>query len=569
MMLISNIAAAVFLSALMLGAALLVWAPGLALSGMVPAFARVPSLRLAAVPLGSAVAGWLLFWAWFASPMIGYGASGLVAALSIAAIALKANCLTDREIRYPLTFALLICVAFFCNVSDQGNIFNGSFMVANRYWATLDNDLPKEFAEQLMKGQAAFPEWICCAGFWKYSDRPPLQTGMIMLGFPFVITRYAQLAYLMLGISANGLWIFGLWSLLRGFNIPERRIGLAIIAVSLVGAVYINTVYTWPKMLAGALTLAMITTMFTQVGTARTRSLLSGALAAFSMLAHGGAAFGIIGALIVGQRKIRAWGIKNCLLAACVAAVCYLPWVGFQKFFDPPGDRVIKMQLGGETSIVNSKADLDPRPPLSAIISGYQQAGIVGAVKNKIANVRLLVGDPIIFDDWRGWQPMWKGSIAKELRFYLDQRLGGAPGLLLIGAVAMFWYRNILKERWARTMWALVIASSIAYIALEFGTEYAATWLHTAPYSLLLLWCALGAVTLVQINRPWTYGVLVAHFVSFLLLWTINVPHAYKEFSADGVGMGMQVTKFLSAAGIVFLLSKLWGKEPLAAHGYN
>ena len=161
---------------------------------------------------------------------------------------------------------------------------------------------------------------------------------------------------------------------------------------------------------------------------------------------------------------------------------------------------------------------------------------------------------------------MWKGSIAKELRFYLDQRLGGAPGLLLIGTFAMFWYRNILKERWAHTMWALVIASSLAYIALEFGTEYAATWLHTAPYSLLLLWCSLGTVTLVQINRPWTYGVLVAHSLCFLLLWTINVPHAFKEFIADGIGTGMQVVKFILAAGIVFLLSRLWMKERFAAH---
>jgi hypothetical protein len=31
---------------------------------MIPVFARLPSLRLVAVPLESAIAGWLLFWAW-------------------------------------------------------------------------------------------------------------------------------------------------------------------------------------------------------------------------------------------------------------------------------------------------------------------------------------------------------------------------------------------------------------------------------------------------------------------------------------------------------------------------
>src|SRR5690348_14838389 len=108
MILISNIASAFLLSTLMLCAAILMWAPGLAISGMVPAFARIPSLRLAAIPLGSALTGWLLFWAWFVSPSVGYGASTLVAAGSIAAIAFKPSCLTDREIRYALIFALLI-----------------------------------------------------------------------------------------------------------------------------------------------------------------------------------------------------------------------------------------------------------------------------------------------------------------------------------------------------------------------------------------------------------------------------------------------------------------------------
>jgi hypothetical protein len=559
MIFIGNISSAVLLSALMLCAAILMWAPGLAISGVIPAFARVPSLRLAAIPLGSAITGWLLFWAWFVSPSVGYSASSVVAAGSIAVIALKPSCMTDREIRYPLIFALLICVAFFCNVSDQGNVYDGSFMVFHRYWATLDNIIPQQFADQLMKGRATFPKWICCTTEWKFSDRPPLQTGMIMLAYPYVPTRFALFVYLLLGISANGLWIFGLWSLLRVFEIPERQIGLAVIAVALVGAVYVNTVFTWPKMLAGALMLAMATTIFAQTGATRTRSLLSGTLAALSMLAHGAAAFGIIGTLVAGQRHIRAWGVLNCVLAAIVASACYLPWIGFQKFFDPPGDRLVKWHLAGKPMI-------DPRPPLEVIVSSYMETGLTGTIKNKIENARMLIGDPsIFFGGMRSWQHRWDASVAQKLRVYLDYRVGGAPGLLLIGTFAMFWYRDVLRERWARTMWALIIASSFAYIALEFGTLNATTWLITSPYSLLLLWCALGALALIKINRPWTYAVLAAHAISFLSLWTFNVPHAAKEFSADGIGTGMQVVRFIAVIAVVFVMGRLWIKNRIDA----
>lgn len=555
---IGSLATAFCLSILMLGASLLVWAPGLALSGMTSTFVRTPALRLAAVPLGSALAGWLLFWAWFTGPAIGYSASVLIVVLSVTTIALKPRNLIDRDIRYPLAFSLLICLIFFCLVGDRGNLLGGSVMVSGRLWATLDNDLPRMFADELIKGRTTFPQWVWDE--WKYSDRPPLQTGMIMIAYPFVAARYAQLVYLMLGIAANGLWIFGIWSFLRAFDLPERQIGLAIVALSMVGAIYVNTVYTWPKMLGGALTVAAATTVFLKDGTARSRSLLSAALAALSMLAHGSAAFGLIGIFFAGQRNIRAWGLKNFVIGVCVAAVCYLPWVGFQKFFDPPGDRLIKYHLAG-TSI--GDGEIDPRPPLEAIVSSYWETGLYGTIKNKIVNVRQLVGDPTIFSDWRGWQPLWKGSIANELRFHLDQKIGTAPGLLLIGVFAMVWYRDILRERWALTAWALVITSSLAYVVLEFGTEFSSAWLITAPYSLLLLWCTLGAVTLVQINRPWAYGVLIGHALSFLLLWAINVPSASEEFNDGSLAVGMKVGAVLTAMGIAFLLAN-YGRSSVA-----
>jgi hypothetical protein len=170
----------------------------------------------------------------------------------------------------------------------------------------------------------------------------------------------------------------------------------------------------------------------------------------------------------------------------------------------------------------------------------------------------MLLGDPSIYNDWRGWQPLWSGSFGKELRFYLDHRLGGAPGLLLIGVFAMFWYRGILRQRWARTTWALLIASSATFVLLEFGTEFASAWLIVAPYSIVLLWSAIGAVALVQIDRLWAYAVLIAHGVSFLLLWASNVPSAFREVNAGHIDVGMKVAELLPMIGIFLLFRTMW-----------
>jgi hypothetical protein len=546
----TSIVAAVCVSALMLGLSLLVWMPGLALGGLVRSFRDSPVLRLAAIPLGTSAAGWIVFWAWFASPTVGYLFSAAVMVMSVVLAVRYPGCLTDRDVRYPLAFAVLLCTGFLCIAGDRGRILDGPWMVSNRYWATLDNDLPRVFAEELVRGRATLPEWLCC--LWKLSDRPPLQSGVVLIALPFFTLKYRLLAYLMLSIAANGLWIFGLWAFLAAVDLRPREIAWSILAVSLVGAAYINTVYTWPKMLAGGLTVAAAATVFVKTGSSRARSLGCALLAAFSMLAHGASAFGLLGLLVAGQRQIRGWGLRNCIVAGVVAVACYIPWMGFQKFVNPPGDRLIKYHLAG-TSIV----DIDPRPPLEAIVASYREIGLAGTLQNKLTNVRLLMSDPTLFADWRNWQPRWKGTWPNELRVYLDHKTAAAPGLLLVGVLALIWRRDLRKRRWARTMGVLVVATAAAFVVIEFGTEFSSTWLISGPYSLFILWCALGAVALVESRRAWAYGVLAAHAASFLFLWVIHVPAAVRDFRRMPLGVGMQVSGLATAAGIAYLMTRL------------
>lgn len=96
----------------MLGALLLVWAPGVALAAWFSSWNDAPALRIALVPIGSGLAGFLLFWAWFFGPQIGQATSVTVDALSLGALLLGARRL-DREILVPTLLATAICLLYF------------------------------------------------------------------------------------------------------------------------------------------------------------------------------------------------------------------------------------------------------------------------------------------------------------------------------------------------------------------------------------------------------------------------------------------------------------------------
>ena len=63
------------------------------------------------------------------------------------------------------------------------------------------------------------------------------------------------LTTLLIGIAANGLWVIGLWAFLRALRVAERSIYLCVLCVAATGAIFLNTVYTWPKLLSAALLL--------------------------------------------------------------------------------------------------------------------------------------------------------------------------------------------------------------------------------------------------------------------------------------------------------------------------
>ena len=156
------------------------------------------------------------------------------------------------------------------------------------------------------------------------------------------------------------------------------------------GFTFIHGFYTWPKLYPVAYLLIvaayLLTERYHQVRGRRMTGALVGVALALAMLCHGGSFFAILG-LACSLLFLRRCPSPRFLLAMTVAAVLtYTPWVLYQKFYDPPGDRLLKFHLAGVQ---------EPHPEVSLanlLISSYKKAGLHKVIQYKITNFRFLMG---------------------------------------------------------------------------------------------------------------------------------------------------------------------------------
>lgn len=372
----------------------------LALTGLPMALAVFVAMRrgLRSVPLLLAVAlaasgatAMLAFWAYYADPTIGQALAFLIVLGSIQGIVLVRPDRLDRgllrELAVPaalwaLGSAFVLYLGFL-----HGGVDEPLTMAATRFSHPLppDNQIPAHFADWYFDhGHEGPPPPF---GDWLSSDRPPLQSGYVLAQRPFGWDD-AGLHYQVLGVVVQQLWIVGMWALLCAARIRPLARGLAMLAamVSDVGILY--GFFVWPKLIAAAFLLAafamVISEDWPRLRTNPYAAALFAALCGLAMLAHGASAFGILPLLLIAAwRGLPSWRWLG--IAALVGVALLGPWTAYQRLADPPGDRLLKWQLGGSLPI-------DDRGALEGIVDGYREVGLDGALGNKWENVTTIVG---------------------------------------------------------------------------------------------------------------------------------------------------------------------------------
>jgi len=99
------------------------------------------------------------------------------------------------------------------------------------------------------------------------------------------------------------------------------------------------------------------------------------------LLAHPGSVFSApaILALLIARTRLFTW--RQAIVAAALVFLAFLPWTLYQKYYDPPGNRLLKMHLAGVM-------EPDARGTFQALPDAYAHVSAARIVENKWSNVK-------------------------------------------------------------------------------------------------------------------------------------------------------------------------------------
>jgi len=474
-----------------------------------------PWLPLAA--LGAvAAAGYVGFFAFFAGALIGKIYAGTLLLLGLAgtlwrnpAVApLPADALAAPKLLAVVGIFYLSLLHLFPSTLE----FHA--LAANRFNPLPgDNTLPHNTARALFRGATLrAPE-----ADWLSSDRPPLQAGWLLLAKPVTLATGLDerttdgTAAVWLQLS----WILAAYGLLRqlGLGRPRALAWTALLAAT--GFFVLNSVFTWPKLSAAALVIGAYAVWFGggAAPLSRRRALLGAAFAGLAWLSHGGVAFSFLAlAPWIAWRALRGEG-RHWLAAAGVFLMFAVPWLAYQKFYDPPGNRLLKWHLGGQI-------DKDQRGTWATIRDGYHALPPGEMVARRVSNLQYQVGG-----DWSAWRDfaIGRAPFRRSEEFF---RTGRALTWWLLGAIAL---PLALRRRRSDVPWlehrrlaAWAAGTTLLWCLLLFLPE--AAIIHQGSYAALLgafvllaAWCELAG--------GWTLALVAAvQLAAFGTTWLSATP---------------------------------------------
>lgn len=460
---------------------------------------RVPIL-LAIGLLGSGVVGLLGFWTTYAGTTIGetFAFFAVFGSLLLAVWSAWKGSL-DRKILgrlaeplglWALGSAFLVFLGFLHGGTSPVPLGTASIRFSHQL--PTDAELPKFFIDWFAAhGHNGTPPIY--PGEWMFSDRPPLQVGYALYQRPFH-TDLTGLDYEVMGVVLQQLWIVGLWAVLDAAGCSRRTRGLAMIAVLVSGLAIVNGFFVWPKLLPAAYLLAVAALVLTPLWEEVRRSLWAGGLIAglcgLAMMGHGASVFGIVPlAIVAAFRGMPSWRWIGVAILAGIVVMA--PWSAYQKWADPPGNRLTKWTLAGDINV-------DSMSTGEAVRKAYAKAGFDGILENKERNFKEMLGYEATKQTL---ETAFKGNLTeavrsfRELNFYF---LLPSFSLLLLTPFAMLaLYRRRSRARpefgFALRTFAVLVLGSVFWGLVVFGTVVDDTIVHIFSYAVPILAMA-GAV---------------------------------------------------------------------------
>jgi len=350
------------------------------------------------------------------------------------------------------------------------------------------------------------------------------------------------------------LWIPVLVELGRAFGLPARKAGAAVLLVAASGWTPVNVVYTWPKLLAGEYGLLALLLVVRRAIVPGVDVLLAAVATGLAYLSHGTAGYFVAGlvALAFVRRGLRVvGGVRTAAVAGAALVVLVAPWSGYQHWYDPPGDRLLKWHLPDAPSVD------DPRSLGAALEDAYLRTPVADVLMYKAHNLWLTVWVPKRLGSFVGvavWADEgWRG----RLRYEELTSLLWSMGLLgFLAPLAM----GPSRRRTLLPVLVVTAATWLIWCALQYGRGGSAAFLHHGPAALPLLLGWIGAVVLVTSARPAVRAVgALGQVALFALLWVSTPPPATGLGSAPspaGSALARGVLLAVAAAAAVALVAR-------------
>lgn len=531
-------------------------------------------MPLAAVAL-IALSGYVIFWIYWLNPTAGKVSSYAFLALSMARLGWLLHRQGWARLRksfggwdslLPGLLTLLIGLFYLgilCLWQSDDTLHFKAQRRFFHYSLPSDNEITQIFAERLSAGQ----DPRALIGDWQSSDRPPLEAGgqllyrPIFLALGFDRDATDQPPGLLLQLS----WVAAAWAFLRAAKFSLSQSAWIVASIAATGFLYVNSVYIWPKLLAAALSSGAFTLLLQRrqpgLPPETGKVIFAASMAGLAVLSHGGAVFALF-VISLALLLPRFWpGLKLVALGCVVFITLNLPWIAYQKFYDPPGNRLVKWHLAGVVEI-------EPRGVGQALLESYANAGWRQILFLKRTNLETLFvpGDYL---QMFSFTPA-TAEDRRRVEFYTVFRTFGIFGLgWFIGFVMLAKSRKKstaplpIDQRPAEP-WLPILVSMVTiglWALLMFGPS--STVIHLGPYFPILILFATLAALILRFSR-WLFMV-VSLFNFALFLGSYLLPHRTAAVAVARLDWIAALVALTGATGVGLLLWKsrhLTGAEP-------
>lgn len=437
---------------------------------------------------------------------------------------------------------------------------------ALRYGALLgDNVLQDKFAHHLWNNLSTVQFY----GDWNGSDRPPLQSGILLLTRPFETllgvpndAGFANLHAMQWGLGASIvaqiIWIPGLYVLLRALRIRPGVSALTIGFASVLPLVIWNTTFTWPKLMSAGLALAALAIMVTLVLDRPERvtvpTCAAGSLFVLAYLTHGAAAFVAPAPVVLAILAFRGRGVRRFLEASAVTAgagaLLYLPWALYAKYADPNHSRLLKWHFAGVIAP-------DDRKFLPTLIDAYRDTTWAKVVDARQANLHRVFDHDLThrIHPATGWTDTWRTQDFFSSTFAIGLGTVVLIGWLAVWAVGVARRREPLRELNVSVLLVLACLACMVLWALVLFIPDDAT-VHVGTYVWLLVFAAVPFAW--ASTRSLLLGVVVLLVQTAYAVVVYNRPHAkFSDFAQPHLQTSYVLLAVVGLAGLLTTIAVL------------